>query len=118
MSCANSLRMVREAPVPAAAAQAMCSAGYAVRAPREALPGRLLPPHPSAAMHHWGKHLMAFGRQRADAHIRTVLEGLTPAYTVNATHRLCASGGAMTACSNTWRSPINTTWSTPRVRAV
>jgi len=24
----------------------MCSAGYAVRAAREALPGRLLPPHP------------------------------------------------------------------------
>lgn len=39
----------------------MCSAGYAVRATREALPGRLLPPHPCGAAHRRGEHLMAFG---------------------------------------------------------
>ena len=43
-------------PMRATAAQAMCSAGYAVRAAREALPGRLLPPHPWAAMRPRGKH--------------------------------------------------------------
>lgn len=37
----------------------MCSAGYAVRALREALPGRLLPPHPWIAARPRGKHLMA-----------------------------------------------------------
>jgi hypothetical protein len=42
----------------------MCSAGYAVRAAREALPGRLLPPHPCTAARSRGKHNMAFGWRR------------------------------------------------------
>lgn len=47
----------------------MCSAGYAVRAAREALPGRLLPPHPCAAQRPRGKHVMALGNQLSRATI-------------------------------------------------
>lgn len=96
----------------------MCSAGYAVRAAREALPGRLLRPHPLAAVRQRGKHVMALGSRHATSTAQFAGQKVAAAQTLNATLRPCAKGGDITARSNASRSPTNTTCSTPRVRAV